>query len=289
MPKDYPIGIYDSGIGGLTVLSEVQRQLPHENIIYYGDTRHLPYGEKSPAEIINYNHHIFSVFAEQRCKMVIAACNTSSSLALDLMKKSYPGLPVIGLIRPGAEAAVSTSQNQRIGVIATSATVKSNAYLHAVQRINADTHVQQVACPEFVPMIEGGQLDTPEAYMIVNKYVSRFQDIDTIIYGCTHYPALQPILENIFPAQSVCFVNPAIATVRLAKSELSRLHIASDNTHHPDYTFLWSGHVPVQFNEKKYLAKREDTEDLLDLRQAKRKNAKQSSIPLKEVKKILDL
>jgi glutamate racemase len=252
MADNRPLGIYDSGIGGLSVVSEVIRQLPNESFIYYGDTKNLPYGDKKPAQIIEFNKGIFAYLLDQNCKMIVSACNSSSAIALPTLMFLYPALSVVSLIEPGAYSAVKATKNKRIGLIATTATVKSNAYANAVKKINNAIEVQQVACPEFVPIIESGKVNEPETYEIVKKYISQFQDIDTLIYGCTHYPALEPILKQIFPDNKVSFINPAIATVQKAVQEMQELNLAADKDNSVRYEFVWSGQVPGQFNAKSY-------------------------------------
>ncbi|MFC1478364.1 glutamate racemase [Candidatus Margulisiibacteriota bacterium] len=252
MHDNRPIGIYDSGIGGLSVLNELKKQLPDESVVYFGDTLHLPYGDKSQEEILVYNTHIFSILIENNCKMIISACNTSSSLALDTMTEIYPYMPTIGLIRPGSLSALNTTKNKKIGVIATSATVLSNSYKNTIEQLSSSVEVQQVACPAFVPLIESGKLNSPEMMAAVKRYTAQFHDIDTLIYGCTHYPVLEPILKTIPKLESVSFVDPAVATVARAKSELAKLKLTADSHHNPEYSFLWSGHTPGLFDEKEY-------------------------------------
>ncbi|MFH1429512.1 MAG: glutamate racemase [Candidatus Margulisiibacteriota bacterium] len=252
MHDNRPIGIYDSGIGGLSVLNEIKKQLPNESVVYYGDTMHLPYGDKSQEEILVYNTHIFALLIEQNCKMVISACNTSSSLALDTMTELYPYMPTVGLIRPGSLAALNTTKNKKIGVIATKATILSNSYKNTIQQFSSAVEVQQVACPAFVPLIESGNLNSPEMLSAVKRYIAQLHGIDTLILGCTHYPLLEPILKTIPKLESVSFIDPAVATVARAKSELDKLKLTANNTNKANYTFIWSGHTPTQFNEIEY-------------------------------------
>ncbi len=220
-----PIGIFDSGVGGLTVLREIYRQLPNESVLYFGDTARLPYGSRSPEEILHFVRQILTWMAEQGVKMVMMACNTSSALALDQVQGEFP-FPVLGLIRPGAQAAAI--QGRRIGVIATQATVTSRAYTSAIQEIDASRQVWEVGCPKFVPIVEQNQITAPQAQRIAATYLQPLMaaNIDTLVYGCTHYPHLAPVLKSILPS-SVQYVDPAISMVAAAAPELDALGLRS--------------------------------------------------------------
>ena len=237
------IGVFDSGVGGLTVLQEVYRQLPHESVLYFGDTARVPYGTRSAAEIIQFTRETLDWMVSQRVKMAIMACNTSSALALETVRGEYD-LPILGVILPGARAAAF--QGQRIGVIATPATVESDAYLNAIQEANPHAQVWQVACPEFVPIIENNRIQEPSTLEIAKQYLQPLLDrsIDTLVYGCTHYPHLEPILRKFVPA-NVRSINPAIHVVNAAAKELNLLGINS-NTEAIPTQFIVSGD-PQQF------------------------------------------
>lgn len=237
------IGVFDSGVGGLTVLKEIYRQLPNESVLYFGDTARVPYGTRSAAEILKFTRQTLNWMVSQRVKMAIVACNTSSALALDTVRDEYD-LPILGVVLPGARAAAL--QGRRIGVIATPATVNSNAYLYAIQEANPRAEVWQVACPEFVPLIENNRLADPYTLAIAKEYLQPLLDrsIDTLVYGCTHYPHLEPILRKFVP-ESITFVNPAIAVVTAAAKELNLLGIQSHLLSQPT-TFIVSGD-PAQF------------------------------------------
>jgi glutamate racemase len=232
------IGVFDSGVGGLTVLQEIYRQLPHESVLYFGDTARVPYGTRSAAEILQFTRETLDWMVSQRVKMAIMACNTSSALALEKVRSEYD-LPILGVILPGARAAAF--QGQRIGVIATPATVNSNAYLHAIQEANPHAEVWQVACPEFVPIIENNRLQEPETLEIAKQYLQPLLDrsIDTLVYGCTHYPHLEPIFRKFVP-NNVRFINPAIHVVNAATKELNLLGINSNSEAVPT-EFIVSG------------------------------------------------
>jgi len=242
--KVHRIGVFDSGVGGLTVLQEIYRQLPHESVIYFGDTARVPYGTRSAAEILKFTRQTLDWMVSQQVKMAIVACNTSSALALDTVRDEY-ALPILGVVLPGARAAAR--QGRRIGVIATPATVNSNAYLYAIEEANPQAQVWQVACPEFVPLIETNRLLDPYTLAIAKEYIQPLLDrsIDTLVYGCTHYPHLEPILRQFVP-MSVRFVNPAIAVVTAAAKELKLLGIQSHRA--VPTTFSVSGD-PAQFSQ----------------------------------------
>jgi glutamate racemase len=239
-----PIGIFDSGVGGLTVLRELYRQLPRESILYFADTARLPYGARSPEEILQFVREILAWMSEQRVKMVIMACNTSSALALESVQAEFRDLPILGVILPGARAAVH--QGRRIGVIATAATTNSNAYPRAIQEIDPSTQVWQVACPEFVPLIEQNRLDDPYTRQVAQEYLQPLLDnhIDTLIYGCTHYRHLAPVFQDILP-DSLHRIDPAQYVVRAAEQELELLGLKNTSFALPT-RFYVSGN-PHQF------------------------------------------
>ncbi len=217
------IGVFDSGVGGLTVLQEIYRQLPHESVLYFGDTARVPYGNRSAAEILAFTRETLNWLGQNRVKMAIMACNTSSALALEAVREEYD-FPILGVILPGARAAAR--QGQSIGVIATPATVNSNAYLQAIREANPRARVWQVACPEFVPLIESNRLEDPYTLAIARAYLQPLleRSIDTLVYGCTHYPHLEPVLRQFVPTD-VSFVNPAVHVVAAAAKELKLLGI----------------------------------------------------------------
>ena len=216
-----PIGVFDSGVGGLTVLKELYRQLPNESIVYFGDTARLPYGTKTQTEILQFVREILTWMIDRGVKMVIMACNTSSALALEAVRSEFD-LPILGLILPGARAAVH--RGRRIGVIATPATVASDAYRQAILEVDATAQVWQVGCPEFVPLIEANRIYDPYTDQIVRTYVEPLveQQIDTLIYGCTHYPHLAPVLQRILPP-TVRLVDPAVQMAAATAQELDLL------------------------------------------------------------------
>lgn len=242
-PQRAPIGVFDSGVGGLTVLRQLYKQLPNESIIYFGDTAHLPYGIRSQSEILQYVREILNWMQQQRVKMVIMACNTSSALALEDVRQEF-NFPILGVVLPGAKAAVQIGK--RIGVIATPATAKSNAYRQAMMEIKSDIQVWQVSCPEFVPLIEQNRIYDPYTTKVASAYLQPLikQEIDTLIYGCTHYPLLAPVLRSLLPSH-VKLVDPAVYVVSACAQELDLLSIR--NNHLPMPTRFAVSGSPQQF------------------------------------------
>jgi glutamate racemase len=242
-PQRAPIGIFDSGVGGLTVLRQLYRQLPNESVIYFGDTARLPYGIRSQAEIIQFMREILTWLQQQRVKMVVMACNTSSALALKVVREEF-SLPILDIILPGARAAVRSGK--RIGVIATPATAKSNAYRHAILEINPDVQVWQVSCPEFVPLVEQNRIHDPYTVKVARSYLEPLlqHEIDTLVYGCTHYPLLAPVLRSLLPSY-VKLVDPAEYVVAACAQDLDILGLK--NTYPPLPTCFAVSGCPQQF------------------------------------------
>ncbi|MBL1209007.1 glutamate racemase [Geminocystis sp. GBBB08] len=222
------IGVFDSGVGGLTVLSKLYRHLPQESILYFADTQRLPYGTRSRQEIILFVREILDWMQDQDVKMVIMACNTSSALALEEVQSEYD-FPILGLIHPGAKGAVK--QGKKIGVISTVATAKSNAYRNAIQEINPQVDVWQVGCPEFVPLIEQNRIYDPYTKKVAQEYLEPLirNQIDALIYGCTHYPHLQGLFKEILPS-SVKLIDPADYVVRATERELDLMNLRNHHT-----------------------------------------------------------
>ncbi|NEO25520.1 MAG: glutamate racemase [Kamptonema sp. SIO4C4] len=237
------IGVFDSGVGGLTVLRQLKQQLPKESILYFADTARLPYGTRTKEEILQFVREILTWMQAEGVKMVIMACNTSSALALEEVRQEFP-FPIVGLILPGARAAVQ--QGRSIGVIATPATVASNAYRRAILEADATVDILQIGCPEFVPLIEQNRLTDPYTYKIAKQYLQPLlaRPIDTLIYGCTHYPHLAPVLKTILPP-AVKTVNPAYAVAIAAEKELKLLNL--NNSHDALPTRFCVSGDPQQF------------------------------------------
>ena len=217
------IGVFDSGIGGLTVLKEIIRLLPDEDTIYLGDTARVPYGTKSPETVTHYAIENSSFLIEKGLKILVVACNTASAFSLAELKKIFP-LPIIGVIEPGARKAVEVSGAKRIGVIGTEGTVKSDAYFEAIKRIDDEAQVFSKACPVFVPLAEEGWVENDIALLIAEAYLKNFKkkSIDTLVLGCTHYPILKETIKKVV-GENIFLVDSAEETAKEVKKILSEL------------------------------------------------------------------
>jgi glutamate racemase len=246
-----PIAMFDSGVGGLTVLREVIKQLPMEGVIYFGDTARVPYGGRTPNEIIKFNKEILEFLVSLGVKMVIMACGTSSAIAYAMVKDRY-NVPIVSLIEPGSSAAVRATKNRKIGLIATQATVDSSAYQRAIKKVNKDIKVFSAACPLFVPLIEGGFADAEETKRTALGYMKPLlkAGIDTLILGCTHYPHLIKILREV-SGMSIKFIDPAEEAVSAAKKLLASKNLSATRqtpAFKDKYSFYVSGSV-AQFQD----------------------------------------
>jgi glutamate racemase len=242
------IGIFDSGVGGLTVMSEVMQQLLHEDVVYIADSAHVPYGSHSKDEIIKFNRAIFEHFMKFKVKIVLMACGTSSSLAFEEMQRAYK-VPIVDTVGPGTRAALSASASGRIGVIATEATIRSGAFQTRLLSVRGGIEVYSQACPLFVPLIEGGFIDTPETRAIAGQYLKPLLEarIDTLILGCTHYPHLAKTLKEIV-GEGVILIDPAQAMVDEAKKSMKKMNLFKETPKPPYYRYLVTG-SPTQFAE----------------------------------------
>jgi len=215
-----PIGIFDSGIGGLTVARAIFEQLPGESTVYFGDTARVPYGPKSPETVRRYSLEILRWLMEQRVKAVVIACNTSTAHALETLQAESP-VPVIGVIEPGAAAAASVGGERPIGVIGTAGTIASNAYAKAIRRARPEAKVEQRACPLFVPLVEEGWFDHPAADLIAQEYLAPLTaaGVGALVLGCTHYPLLKPLLQRVM-GSGVRLIDSGQETARVVASAL---------------------------------------------------------------------
>ncbi len=207
-----PIGVFDSGIGGLTVAREIMRQIPEEKIIYFGDTARVPYGSKSKQTIITYSRQIVKFLQTKDVKAIVIACNTASAFALETVAKEV-SIPVIGVVKPGAKVAAQTTVNGNIGIIGTEGTINSGIYNSYLSRIKPEVKVYGKACPLFVPLVEEGWLTDPITVEVAGRYINSLMDydIDTLVLGCTHYPLIRNIIGSIV-GEKVKLVNPAFET-----------------------------------------------------------------------------
>ena len=227
--KNAPIGVFDSGVGGLTVVKEIMEQLPGESIIYFGDTARVPYGNKSEETVARYSAQIIRFLLEKGAKTIVFACNTASAVALEAVKKEFD-VPMIGVVKPGAKAAAEETKNGNIGVIGTEATIRSGIYNTFLQKTDPNVTVYGKACPLFVPLVEEGWL-TEDAIteLVARRYLEELseKDIDTLVLGCTHYPLLREVVQKVM-GDGVQLVNPAVETARELKYLLEEQHLLSD-------------------------------------------------------------
>ena len=242
-----PIGIFDSGVGGLTVVREVMEQLPNENILYFGDTARVPYGSKSEEDIIRYSKQIMHFLASQNVKAVIIACNSISCVALEKLSDMFP-IPIIDVINPGVSAALEVTRNNRIGVIGTEATIRNGAYGRLFEQKRPGVKVFSKACPLFVPMAEEGWTSNTVATLTAEIYLQGFWacDIDTLVLGCTHYPLFAGVIRNLLSYANI--VDPAVATARKMMSFLTENNIARKELKPAHYEFYVSGNT-AKFDE----------------------------------------
>lgn len=224
---DASIGVFDSGVGGLTVAREIMRQLPNERIVYFGDTARVPYGSKSRETVTRFSRQIVHFLQTQNVKAIVVACNTASAFALDALEKEVD-IPIIGVVKPGARAALEATHNGRIGVIATEATIGSGIYKRYIEENDSSVNVIGKACPLFVPLAEEGLWEDPVTDEIARRYLTELIDIDidTLILGCTHYPLLRSTVGKIM-GDKVALVNPAYETARELKELLEKEGLAS--------------------------------------------------------------
>lgn len=228
--KDAPIGVFDSGVGGLTVFREIMRQMPNEKIVYFGDTARVPYGSKSRETVTRFSEQIVRFLQTFQVKTIVVACNTASAYALDTLEKKLD-IPIIGVVKPGAKVAAETTKNGRIGVIATEATIGSGIYSQYIRQLNRNVTIYGKACPLFVPLVEEGLLQDPVTEEIARRYLAELidTDIDTLILGCTHYPLIRSTLAGVV-GDKVTLVNPAYETAVELKDMLKKLELLNEET-----------------------------------------------------------
>lgn len=223
-----PIGVFDSGVGGLTVVREIMRQIPNERIVYFGDTARVPYGSKSKDTVTRYSRQIVRFLQSHEIKTIVVACNTASAYALDEIEKEVD-IPMIGVVKPGARTAVQVTKNGKIGVIGTEATIGSKLYNQYIKQLKEEVEIFGKACPLFVPLVEEGLWQDPVTDEIATRYLTELIDIgiDTLILGCTHYPLIRSTLGRIV-GEKVTLVNPAYETARELKEMLEERSLLND-------------------------------------------------------------
>ena len=228
MDKEAPIGVFDSGVGGLTVAREIMKNLPKEKIVYFGDTARVPYGSKSRETVLRYSRQIVRFLQTQGVKAIVVACNTASALALDAIEKEID-IPIIGVVKAGAKVAADTTTSKKVGVIATESTIHSGLYQDYIHTVNPQITVLGKACPLLVPLVEEGWMEDDVTKEVVKRYVQELKEeqIDTLILGCTHYPLLSKTVGEIM-GNGVKLVNPAYETAVELEKLLTKANIRSE-------------------------------------------------------------
>jgi glutamate racemase len=241
-----PIGVFDSGIGGLTVVRELMRQLPNESIIYFGDTARVPYGPKSPETVIRYSREITDFLKSQGVKAVVVACNTATAHALPVLRAEND-LPIVGVIEPGARAAAKATKSGHVGVIGTQGTINSKAYEKAIAAIEPRAEITALACPLFVPLAEEGWLDKEATTLVAHEYLDPMASahIDTLVLGCTHYPLLKRVIGSVV-GRDVRLIDSAEETAAETGAVLRERGLAHADTDDARYRFIASD-APEQF------------------------------------------
>ncbi len=253
--NEQPIGVFDSGLGGLTVLAELIHLLPHEDYIYVGDTARVPYGSRSKETVIKYSLEIASFLVKQNIKLLVVACNTSSSYSLDILKEKF-NVPVIGVIEPGVNAFFEQSSNVSVAVIGTRATINSDVYAQTIKKIDPEIKVFSKACPLFVPLVEEGWIDNEVAQSTIKEYFNEIieQDIQDIILGCTHYPLLKNTILNVYPHLKLIDSSKEIA--KYVKKILDENNLSNQTRKYSDTKiYLTDITDKVPFLEKLFLEK----------------------------------
>ena len=233
-----PIGVFDSGVGGLTVVNALVKNISSEKIYYVGDTARVPYGNKSRERIQQYSEQIIDWLIKKDCKMVIVACNTASSLAIDYLQRKF-SLPIIGVIDPGVQLAINKTKSQSIGVIGTYATIQSNAYGKKLKSIRPEINIFNQPCPLFVPLVEEGLTKGPITKLIVESYLSNFKNtnVDTLILGCTHYPILTAVIKDVL-GKNISLVDSGKATAEVVIDLLNKNDILSKESNGVVHSFV---------------------------------------------------
>ncbi|HKN66886.1 MAG TPA: glutamate racemase [Gemmatimonadaceae bacterium] len=240
MTAEAPIGIFDSGIGGLTVAHAVMQQLPRESVTYFGDTARVPYGPKSPETVRRYSLEIAAFLVQQQIKTLVVACNTATAHALPALRESLT-IPVVGVIEPGARAAVGATRNGHVGVIGTAGTIKSGAYERALRALEPGLRITARACPLFVPIVEEGWIDHEATRLIAREYLEPLlrEEVDTVVLGCTHYPLLKRVIAEVL-GPGVALIDSAEETARETAAVLQNERLTSTRRSEPSHRFIAS-------------------------------------------------
>jgi glutamate racemase len=240
-----PIAVIDSGVGGLTVAQEIIRQLPREEIVYFGDTARCPYGPRNSEEVRRFSYEMLDFLEQFEPKMTVIACNTASAVILEEMREKS-ARPVVGVIHPGVRAAIKATITGKVGVIGTKGTIHSGLYVDALKQVHPGLYVTALACPTFVPVVEKGMFDLEEAYDVVREALQPLQDkdLDTLILGCTHYPLLAPVIQQVVGTH-VKLISSADETAREVSTLLFHKNLLSQTFDRPHHRFFTSGKVDV--------------------------------------------
>ena len=246
--KQKPIGVFDSGIGGLTVVKRLASTLPNENIIYFGDTARVPYGSKSNSTVIEYSIQNTKFLLQKNIKALVVACNTASSIAIPDLKKMFD-IPIIGMIEPGSRMALSKTHNKKIGVIGTRATISNLAYSKEIKKMNDKAVVFEKPCPLFVPLAEEGWIKHKATYEIAEEYLKELREnkIDALVLGCTHYPILSEVIQEVIGLK-VALIDSGVASSELIKAELEKFNLLSDSGTTGSQEYYVSD-IPAKFKE----------------------------------------
>ncbi|MGA2403346.1 MAG: glutamate racemase [Syntrophobacteraceae bacterium] len=241
-----PIGVFDSGVGGLTVVRALLERLPFENIIYFGDTARVPYGVKSVETICRFAGEITDFLLKSGVKILIVACNTMAAVAMEVIS-GLSSVPVLNVIEAGASAAISATRKKHIGVIGTPATINSDAYPRAIHQLDPAVRIYSQACPLFVPLVEEGWLNHPVTRLTAMEYLKPVtcNEIDTLVLGCTHYPLLKPLLQEVV-GREIRLVDSAEAMAEQTARTLAQMDLQNPRRTGPDYRFYVSD-VPLRF------------------------------------------
>jgi glutamate racemase len=240
MSNPAPIGVFDSGMGGLTVVREMITQLPNESIIYFGDTARVPYGPKSPDTVLRYSREITSYLIAQGVKALVVACNTATAHALPALREEFD-IPIVGVIEPGARAAVASTKTNRVGVIGTAGTIKSRAYEKEIKKLLPDANVTAQACALFAPLVEEGWLDSEVTRAVARNYLASIvsAEVDTLVLGCTHYPLMKTVIGNVV-GREVRLIDSAHETAREVAQVLRAKGLEMDTPDSARYRFIAS-------------------------------------------------
>ena len=246
MNRSNPIGVFDSGIGGLTVVKRIDEFLPNENIIYFGDTARVPYGTKSNQTVIEYSKQDAKFLLNKNVKMIVVACNTASSVAMEALQENF-STPIVGMIEPGAKSAIEHTNTGKIGVIGTYATINNRAYSKELLKLDNKLEVFEKACPLFVPLAEEGMIDHPATKLIAEEYLGELKDhnIDTLILGCTHYPILSKVIQEVM-GDDVKLIDSGTAASTIVENYLHGRGLRNESNQIGKHKFFVSD-LPTKF------------------------------------------